>query len=149
LRKPPLKINNSKTWKSTTLKIAKFHLFGKFENQGGYQKIQIWNLQKNKGGSLNPFKEPKSTILMKKCKLSNTSVNHFSDVKVTKEPHHTFGWLSKLALKQCLLNSISFMKHDNVTKYGAFMWNWSKSAINDDGMFITSCINYVVVDKIC
>jgi hypothetical protein len=35
-REPPLKINNSKTWKLTTLKIAKFHLFGTFENQGGY-----------------------------------------------------------------------------------------------------------------
>ncbi len=41
------------------------------------------------------------------------------------------------------------MKHDNVTKYGAFMWNQSKSAINDDGIFIASCINYVVTDKIC
>ncbi len=35
-REPPLKINNSKTWKPTTLKIAKFHLFWTFENQGGY-----------------------------------------------------------------------------------------------------------------
>jgi len=30
LREPPLKINSSKTWKPTTLKIAKF--FGIFEN---------------------------------------------------------------------------------------------------------------------
>jgi hypothetical protein len=28
------------------------------------------------------------------------------------------------------------------------MWNWSKGAINDDGIFITSCINSTIFDKI-
>jgi hypothetical protein len=40
------------------------------------------------------------------------------------------------------------MKHDNVTKYDAFLWNWNESAINDDGIFITSYINFAIVDKI-
>jgi hypothetical protein len=33
------------------------------------------------------------------------------------------------------------MKQDSVTKYDAFMWNRRKSATNDDGIFITSCMN--------
>jgi len=36
----------------------------------------------------------------------------------------------------------------NVIKYDAFLWNWSKSAINDDGIFIASCINFAIVDEI-
>jgi hypothetical protein len=40
------------------------------------------------------------------------------------------------------------MKHDNVTKYDAFLWNWSKSAINDDGIFIAFCINSTITDEI-
>ncbi len=40
------------------------------------------------------------------------------------------------------------MKHDNVTKYDAFLWNWNKSAINDDGIFIVSCIISAIVDEI-
>jgi hypothetical protein len=64
------------------------------------------------------------------------------------EGHCTFNWSSKLTMEQCLLNFILHMKHDNITKYDAFMWNWSKSAINDDGMFIASCINFTIVDEI-
>jgi hypothetical protein len=33
------------------------------------------------------------------------------------------------------------MKHDNVIKYDTFMWNWSKSALCDDALFIASWIN--------
>ncbi len=37
---------------------------------------------------------------------------------------------------------------NNVTKYDALMWIWSKNAINDDGIFITSWMNSTIVDKI-
>jgi len=40
------------------------------------------------------------------------------------------------------------MKHDNVTKYDAFLWNWNKNAINDDGIFIAFCINSAITDEI-
>ncbi len=40
------------------------------------------------------------------------------------------------------------MKHDNVTMYVAFMWNWSKYALCDDAIFITSCINHAFEDEI-
>ncbi len=41
-----------------------------------------------------------------------------------------------------------FLKHDNVTKYGSFMWNWAKSLVCDDVLFISSCIYFALVDEI-
>ncbi len=41
------------------------------------------------------------------------------------------------------------MKHDNMTKYDAFMWNWNKSVMNDDGIFNVFCINYAIAIEIC
>jgi hypothetical protein len=69
-------------------------------------------------------------------------------VRSIEEPHHIFGQPSKLIPKQRLLNIILYMKHDNVTKYDAFLWNWSKSAITDDGIFIASCINSAIINEI-
>jgi hypothetical protein len=40
------------------------------------------------------------------------------------------------------------MKHDNVTKYDAFLRIWNKSAMNDDGIFIESCINFAIANEI-
>ncbi len=54
------------------------------------------------------------------------------------------GKLSKLTPKQCLLNFILYMKHDNDTMYVTFMWNWSKFALCDDAIFIASCINHAL-----
>jgi len=34
-----------------------------------------------------------------------------------------------------------YMKHDNVIMYNAFMWNWSKSVLCDNVIFIVSYIN--------
>jgi hypothetical protein len=67
-------------------------------------------------------------------------------LKSTEELHHISKQLSKLTSEQHLFSFILHMKHDNVTKYDAFLWNWSKSAINDDGIFIASCINSTIVD---
>ncbi len=64
------------------------------------------------------------------------------------EPHHIFGRPSKLTLELRLLNFILYMKHDNVTKYDAFLWNWSKSVINADGIFIASYINFSIANEI-
>jgi hypothetical protein len=52
-----------------------------------------------------------------------------------------------MTLKKCLLSFIFYIKHDNVIKYDAFMYNWSKSAINDYDIFIfiVSYINFVIV----
>ncbi len=40
------------------------------------------------------------------------------------------------------------MKHDNVSMHDAFVWNWSKSEVCDDPIFITSCINDAIGDEI-
>jgi len=56
--------------------------------------------------------------------------------------------LSKLGPKQRLLCFILFMKHNNVTIYDAFMWNWAKSSLCDDAISIASCINHALVDEI-
>ncbi len=66
----------------------------------------------------------------------------------TKETHHISRQLSKLTLEQRLFNFILYIKHDNVTKYDAFLWNQNKSAINDDGIFIASCINFAIFHEI-
>jgi hypothetical protein len=74
--------------------------------------------------------------------------NIIGHVRSTKESHHIFGWPSKLTPKQHLLNLILYMKRNNITKYDAFLGKWSKSAINDDGIFPPSCINSPIADEI-
>ncbi len=69
-------------------------------------------------------------------------------MRSTGEPHHICGRLSKLTLEQHLLSFILYMKHNNITKYYAFLWNWSKSAINDDRIFIASYINSTIANEI-
>jgi hypothetical protein len=56
---------------------------------------------------------------------------------------------SKLSLEQQFLNFVFFFKHDNVTTYDFFMWNWAKSSMCTDVFFISSCINFTLVDEIC
>ncbi len=70
-----------------------------------------------------------------------------SHARSTWELHYISRCPFKLALEQCLFNFILFTKHDMI-KYDAFMWNRSKNVINVDGIFIASCINYVIVDNI-
>jgi hypothetical protein len=40
------------------------------------------------------------------------------------------------------------MNHDNITIYDAFMWNWAKSSLCDDVIFIASCINHALANEI-
>ncbi len=40
------------------------------------------------------------------------------------------------------------MKDDNITRYDYFMWNWSKSFMCDDVLFISSYINASIANKI-
>jgi hypothetical protein len=55
---------------------------------------------------------------------------------------------SKLTPKQYLFNFIFYVKHNNVIKYDAFMWNWCKSTLSDDALFIASCINNALSNEI-
>ena len=54
---------------------------------------------------------------------------------------------SKLSPEQRILNFLLYLKHDNITILDTFMWNWSKSAINDDTIFLSSCINEALCDE--
>jgi glutathione peroxidase-family protein len=40
------------------------------------------------------------------------------------------------------------MKQNNVTKYDAILWNWSKNVITNDGIFIASYINSTITNEI-
>jgi hypothetical protein len=40
------------------------------------------------------------------------------------------------------------MKHDNVSMYDAFVWNWLKNVVCDNAIFIASYINDAIGDKI-
>lgn len=40
-----------------------------------------------------------------------------------------------------MLSFILHMKHDSITKYDAFLWNWSNNAINDDGIFLLHLVS--------
>jgi hypothetical protein len=62
--------------------------------------------------------------------------------KVIGEVPIVLGKPSKLTLEPRFLNFILYMKHDNVTMYATFMWNWSNFALYDDVIFIASCINH-------
>jgi hypothetical protein len=69
-------------------------------------------------------------------------------VRSTDEMHHIFGRLFKLFSKQNWLSFILYMNHNNITKHDVFLWNWFKSAINDNDIFIACCINSIIVDDI-
>jgi len=70
-------------------------------------------------------------------------INHGRSIE---EVHRLFGQL--LTLKQCILNFILYFKHVNATMHDTFMWNWSKTFVCDDSLFILSCINEAIVDEI-
>jgi hypothetical protein len=72
-------------------------------------------------------------------------INH---ARSTKEVGKLFGQPCKLTPKQCLLNFILYFKHDNVTMQDTFMWNWFKTSICDEALFILPCINEAIVDDI-
>jgi hypothetical protein len=40
------------------------------------------------------------------------------------------------------------LKHDNSAMMEAFYWNWARSSISDDAIFIASCINNSIPDEI-
>ena len=56
------------------------------------------------------------------------------------------GCSMKLCLQQHFLNFLLYMKYDNITSYDAFKWNWSCSTLNDDVLFISSCIDHALAN---
>ncbi len=95
------------------------------------------------------FKSLTNLNLIKFEELAQLVVlNIIGHVRPIREPHRIFGQPSNLTPKQHLFNFILYMKHNKITKYDASLWNQNKSAINDDGIFIASCINSAITNEI-
>jgi hypothetical protein len=70
------------------------------------------------------------------------------NARSTGEGHISRGRPMKLSPEQRLLNFILYLKHDNITLFDTYLWNYSKSAVCDDTIFIASCINEALRDEI-
>ena len=64
-----------------------------------------------------------------------------SQARATGAPRTVFGRRPKLCPQQRLLHLIFYLNHDNVTRYDAYNWNWSKLSACDDAIFVYSCLN--------
>lgn len=40
------------------------------------------------------------------------------------------------------------MKHDNVIYLDSMVWNWSRSVVCEDTIFVASCVNEVIANEI-
>ena len=58
------------------------------------------------------------------------------------------GRRSKLTPKQRLLGFVLYLKHDSTTALPSFLWNWAKSSVIDDQVFIATSINWALRDEI-
>ena len=85
--------------------------------------------------------------------LTNFSVEEFDDLyrivcptisahaRLTGDIRVLPGHPSKLNLEQRLLGFLLYLKHDPTTALLGFLWNWGKSSIIDDQIFVASSIN--------
>ena len=55
---------------------------------------------------------------------------------------------SKLSPEQRVLCALLYLKHDNSVHYEGFTWNWSKSSLSDDILFVCSISNEVCKSEI-
>lgn len=62
--------------------------------------------------------------------------------------HVLTGRPSKLSREQHLLNFLLYMKHDNIIYFDAMLWNWSRSSLCDDAIFVASYVNKAIGDEI-
>ncbi|KAL2612208.1 hypothetical protein R1flu_023900 [Riccia fluitans] len=54
----------------------------------------------------------------------------------------------KLTAQERVLSCMMYLKHDNSVVYEAFQWNWSKSSMSDDALYVCSVINEYLADEI-
>ena len=59
-----------------------------------------------------------------------------------------FGRPSKLTPEQQLLGFLLYLKHDSTTALPGFLWNWTKSSVIDNQVFIATSINWALKDEI-
>ena len=92
--------------------------------------------------------------------LTNFTLDEFEDLcldvcptiamhaRTTGELRVAGGRPYKLTPEQRILSFLMFLKHDNTSMLDAFHWNWSKTALNDDAIFVASCINEALQHEI-
>ena len=88
--------------------------------------------------------------------LTNFSVEEFDDLcrimcptisahaRSTGDIHVLPGRPSKLNPQQRLLGFLLYLKHDYTTALPGFLWNWGKSSVIDDQIFVASSINWAL-----
>ena len=54
----------------------------------------------------------------------------------------------KLSPEQRLLGFLLYMKHDSTSSFPSFLWNWSKTLLTSDQVFIASCVSWALRDEI-
>lgn len=86
----------------------------------------------------NEFEELRALV----CPLISTYA------RTTGAPRSVFGRRPKLCPEQRLLHLIFYLKHDNVTRFDAYYWNWSKSSAYDDALFVSSYLNEALKEEL-
>jgi hypothetical protein len=93
-------------------------------------------------------------------RLTNFSLDEFNDLcaqvcptldvtaRSTGELIRGAGRRPKLSSRQRVLNAILYLKHCNTIYHESFTWNWAKSSVCDDIIFVCTAINRVMVDEI-
>lgn len=71
-----------------------------------------------------------------------------SSARSTGQVSSNAGRPSKLSPQQRLMSFVIYMKHDNISTFDAALWNWARSSMCDDSIFIASCINQAAADEI-
>lgn len=64
-----------------------------------------------------------------------------SNARITGVSHILSGRPPKLTPEERLLSFILYMKHDNTIYVDAQRWNWSRTSVSDDSIFVASCVN--------
>ena len=55
---------------------------------------------------------------------------------------------SKLSLEQGLFGFLLYLKHDPTMALPSFLWNWSKTSLISNQVFIASCVSWALRDEI-
>ncbi len=66
----------------------------------------------------------------------------------TRQPHKQQGRPPKLHPQQRLLDALLFLKHSNSFTHEANRWNFARSAVCDDVIFVCECINSACANEI-
>lgn len=143
------------------LLLMALHMYVTLLNQ--FQPIELSRenqISVNPDFPMNDLLSRLATNPMQFRDMTNFTVEEFMDLQARVIPviegnarstgvrHIVSGRPSKLTPQQRLLNFLLYMKHDNIIYMDSMLWNWSRSAIYDDAIFVASCVNAALRDEI-